>query len=65
MTPSIRPRELFPTFRSRLIGAKSSMEAGLPQCRVGLPQHCLYFFPDPQLHGSLRPIFGTVRRKVA
>jgi hypothetical protein len=22
---------------------------------VGLPQHCLYFFPDPQAHGSLRP----------
>src|SRR5207249_3937577 len=26
-----------------------------------LPQHCLYFFPLPQGHGSLRPTFGPVR----
>ena len=23
-----------------------------------LPQHFLYFFPDPQMHGSFRPISG-------
>lgn len=25
-----------------------------------LPQHCLYFFPLPQVHGSFRPTFGPV-----
>ncbi|AOT08780.1 hypothetical protein [Pseudoalteromonas luteoviolacea] len=25
------------------------------------PQHFLYFFPLPQMQGSLRPIFGEVR----
>src|ERR1035438_803438 len=25
------------------------------------PQHCLYFLPLPQGHGSLRPTFGPVR----
>ena len=34
------------------------------QCRVVLPQHCLNFLPDPHGHGSFRPIFGIVRRKV-
>ena len=32
---------------------------------IYLPQHCLYFFPLPQGHGSLRPTFGIVRRTVA
>src|SRR5687768_7272367 len=26
-----------------------------------LPQHCLYFLPLPQGHGSLRPTFGPER----
>ena len=26
-----------------------------------LPQHFLYFFPEPHGHGSLRPIFGSSR----
>ena len=25
------------------------------------PQHCFYFLPEPQGHGSLRPIFLTLR----
>src|SRR5262249_32557287 len=33
--------------------------------RAVLPQHCLNFLPDPQGQGSLRPILGVVRRKVA
>jgi hypothetical protein len=34
------------------------------QCNVVLPQQCLNFLPDPLGQGSLRPIFGIVRRKV-
>lgn len=30
-----------------------------------LPQHCLYFLPLPQGHGSLRPTFGPVRTGLA
>ena len=26
------------------------------------PQHRLYFFPEPQGHGSFRPTLGAVRR---
>jgi hypothetical protein len=33
----------------------------LYQCRVIRPQHCLYFLPEPQGHGSLRPTFVVVR----
>jgi hypothetical protein len=29
------------------------------------PQHCLYFLPLPQGHGSLRPTFGPVRTGLA
>jgi hypothetical protein len=32
------------------------------QCTVILPQQCLYFLPDPQGHGSLRPTFSVGRR---
>jgi hypothetical protein len=34
------------------------------QCIVRLPQHCLYFLPDPHGQGSLRLIFVVVRRYV-
>ena len=30
-----------------------------------LPQQCLYFFPLPQGHGSLRPTLGPVRMGLA
>src|SRR5580692_6729976 len=30
-----------------------------------LPQHCLYFFPLPHGHGSLRPTLGPVRTGLA
>src|SRR5271155_3537744 len=29
------------------------------------PQHCLYFFPLPQGHGSLRPTLGPLRMGLA
>ena len=29
--------------------------------RYSFPWHCLYFFPDPHGHGSLRPIFSPTR----
>jgi hypothetical protein len=32
------------------------------QCTVILPQQRLYFLPDPQGHGSLRPTFSVGRR---
>jgi hypothetical protein len=34
------------------------------QWSVAPPQHCLNFLPDPHGHGSLRPIFGAMRRTV-
>ena len=30
--------------------------------RAGFPQHCLYFLPEPQPQGSLRPIFRSAWR---
>ena len=37
-------------------------ETGGPAGRQSyLPQHCLYFLPEPQGHGSLRPIFFPLR----
>lgn len=30
-------------------------------CYFNLPQHCLYFWPEPHGHGSLRPTFGSLR----
>ena len=32
------------------------------QFTVAPPQHRLYFLPEPQGHGSFRPIFGVLRR---
>jgi hypothetical protein len=32
------------------------------QFTVAPPQHFLYFFPEPQEHGSFRPTFGVPRR---
>src|ERR1039458_8711678 len=32
------------------------------QFTVALPQHFLYFFPDPQGHGSFRPTLGALHR---
>ena len=32
------------------------------RCYFSAPWHFLYFFPDPQGHGSLRPTFSPVRR---
>jgi hypothetical protein len=37
---------------------------GGAQCKVVLAQQCLNFLPDPHGHGSLRPIFGAMRREV-
>jgi hypothetical protein len=34
------------------------------QWSVAALQHCLNFLPDPHGHGSLRPIFGAMRRTV-
>ena len=31
--------------------------------QIYLPQQFLYFFPEPQGQGSLRPTFGVSRRK--
>ena len=31
------------------------------QFTVALPQHFLYFFPDPQGHGSFRPTLEALR----
>src|ERR1700733_4098587 len=42
-----------PTWRVKFIGAVSPVSHHLPQ-------HCLYFFPLPQVHGSLRPTLGPV-----
>jgi hypothetical protein len=45
------------------IGAGFAMARN--QCNLsGAPQHCLNFFPLPQGHGSLRPIFRVARRTV-
>ena len=30
------------------------------QFAIALPQHFLYFFPDPHGHGSFRPTLGVV-----
>jgi hypothetical protein len=32
------------------------------QFTVASPQHFLYFFPEPQGHGSFRPTLGVLRR---
>lgn len=32
------------------------------QFTVAPPQHFLYFFPEPQGHGSFRPTLGALRR---
>jgi hypothetical protein len=65
-TASLAPEPAMPVFRPHVsipVRLRRSGGSCDPlQCRVGLPQHRLYFFPDPQAHGSLRPIFGTVRR---
>ena len=41
------------------------MIQGAIRVRHYLPQHCLYFLPLPQGHGSLRPTFGPVRTGLA
>src|SRR5690348_14837623 len=47
-------------FAARLHYTESSKAADTTQAYY-FPQHCLYFLPLPQGHGSLRPTFGPVR----
>ena len=42
-------------------GSKQGRPQGV-QFTVAPPQHFLYFFPEPQGHGSFRPTLGAVRR---
>src|ERR1022692_3880080 len=42
-------------------GSKQGRPQGV-QFTVAPPQHRLYFFPEPQGHGSFRPVLETLRR---
>ena len=37
------------------------VEGNVSGINVNYPQHFLYFFPDPNGHGSFRPGFGSAR----
>ena len=41
---------------------ESLEEPRMIQVTVAPPQHRLYFFPEPQGHGSFRPVLETLRR---